>query len=100
VEYLKGNQRVSMFRGVFLEYSNPDIACGICPGRLSMCFFYGNLCTFMAAAVAALFWVWPRATLSFYAVIDHLGGHSLGICTAILLPLLPCWVEMTVSPRA
>jgi hypothetical protein len=40
---------------------------------------------------------WPRATLSFYTVIDC---HSLGIYTVILLSLLSFAVKMTVSPKA
>eukprot|EP01051_Picozoa_sp_SAG22_P008502 SAG22_NODE_651_length_8155_cov_20.230884_10_plen_32_part_01 len=32
-----------MLKGVFLEYANPEVQCGCCPGQsLSMLWFYCN----------------------------------------------------------
>ena len=39
------------------QYANPDIECGICPGRLSMCWFYCNFLIVIMTGVATAFFV-------------------------------------------
>lgn len=56
-----------------MEYANPEVECGICPGRLSMCWFFCNLLTVIITGITTFF---------FIVMLSIVHGRMHGDCTS------------------